>query len=209
MWEIFQFNYKETIIGTIISHTHTKQSGKLICFIISTSTSNDTTLLLSSEQICSHGVSVNIFWSFHLKLVYQRNSLTTTTTTQHTEGSVCIRWFQNYSLCVYYRTMWHTNTTCHSLKITLASKVKSNMLFVLELAAISSLFFFSVIILPLQEASLFLPRGNRKDVKKNINQEVYVVSHIICKSHCSRQLQNWRSRIYYSLLSATNKTKCN
>lgn len=124
-----------------------------------------------------------MFWSLHLRLLYQRNSLTTVTPTQHTEGSVFIRWFQNNSLCVYYRTMWHANITCHSLKIMLASKVKSNMLFVLELAAISSQFvFLLIIILPLQEASLFLPRGNKVCGKKNLNQEVYVVSHIICKT---------------------------
>lgn len=44
------------------------------------------------------------------------------------------------------------------------------------------LFFFRIIILPLQEASLFLSRGNKGCEKKIKNQEVYVVSHIICKT---------------------------
>lgn len=155
-WEVLQFNYMETIISTTISHTHTKQSGNLICFIITTSTNNDTTLLLSSQQIWSQGVAANIFWSLHLRRLYQRNSLTTTTTTQHTEGSLCIRRFQNNSLCVYYRTTWHADTTCHSLKIMPASEVKSNMLFVLESAAISSLFVFLLSYYSSSSRSFFL-----------------------------------------------------
>lgn len=65
------------------------------------------------------------------------------------------------------------------------------MLFVLKLAAISSLFFFSVIILPLQEASLFLPRGNRKDVEKNYK------SGSVCSQphHLQKPLQQTASEL--------------
>lgn len=162
-----------------------------------------------AQQICSQGVAANMFWSLYLRFLCQRNSLTTTTTTQHTEGSVGIRWFQNNSLCVYYRTMWHANTTCHSLKIMLASKMKSNMLFVLELAAISSLFVFLFSYYSSSSRNFSLPtKGKQKGCEKKNYKSGSVRSqphHL--QNHCSRQLQNWRRRIYYSLFSTTNKTK--
>lgn len=187
MEKIFKFNYKEIIINTISSHIHIKQSRNLIWFIIFTSTNNDKILLLSSQQICSQGVAAkfNFGVTMHLRPPpYQRNSLTTTTTIQHTEGSVCIRRFQNYSFCLYHGRMWHANATCHSLKITLASKVISNMLFVSEIAAILSLFIFLLNYYSSSSRSFSLfTKGKQKGCEKKIkNQEVYVVSHIICKA---------------------------
>lgn len=134
--------------------------------------------------IRSQGVATKL--SFQVtstwRFLYQRQPLTTTTI-QHTKASLCIRRFQNDSFCLRHGRMWHANTTCKSLQTMFASHVVSNTLFLWEIAAILPLLIF----LPNYHSSssrsfsLFLPRGNRKDVKKN-NQEACVVTHIICEA---------------------------
>lgn len=110
VWKIFQFNYKEIIISTIISHVHIKQSRNLIWFIISTSTNNDKILLLSLQQICSQGVAAKLSFGVtrHLRPLYQRNSLTTTTTIQHT---ACICLYQEISKRFVLSVPWE-NVAC-------------------------------------------------------------------------------------------------
>lgn len=104
--------------------------------------------------------------------------------------------------------MWHANITCHSLKIMLASKVKSNMLFVLELAAISSQFVFLLSYYSSSSRSFsLLTKGKQSMWKKKFKSGSVCSQPHHLQNHCSRQLQNWRSRIYYSLLSTTHKTK--
>lgn len=105
--------------------------------------------------------------------------------------------------------MWHANITCHFLKIMLASKVKLNMLFVLELAAISSQFVFLLSYYSSSSRSFSLLTKGKQYVKKKIKSGSVCSQPHHLQNHCSRQLQNWRSRIYYSLLSTTHKTKNN